>query len=88
MSSFHSSNILLDEYFTPKLGDFGLVKIGPLRADAHQINSHTTLNTTTLQGPLAYLPDEFIRHRCLSEKVDTFSFGIVSDDVSMYLLIN
>ncbi|XP_055503742.1 interleukin-1 receptor-associated kinase-like 2 isoform X2 [Leucoraja erinacea] len=76
-----SSNILLDEYFTPKLGDFGLVKIGPLRADAHQINGHTTLNTTTLQGPLAYLPDEFIRHRCLSEKVDTFSFGIVLSEI-------
>ncbi|XP_078270534.1 interleukin-1 receptor-associated kinase-like 2 isoform X2 [Rhinoraja longicauda] len=76
-----SSNILLDEYFTPKLGDFGLVKIGLLSADANQINSHTTLKTKALQGPLAYLPDEFIRHRLLSEKVDTFSFGIVLSEI-------
>ncbi|XP_051874521.1 interleukin-1 receptor-associated kinase-like 2 isoform X2 [Pristis pectinata] len=76
-----SSNILLDEYFTPKLGDFGLVKIGPLSTDASQINSHTTLKTKTLQRPLAYLPDEFVRHRWLSEKVDTFSFGIVLAEI-------
>ncbi|XP_069795989.1 interleukin-1 receptor-associated kinase-like 2 isoform X2 [Narcine bancroftii] len=76
-----SSNILLDEYFTPKLGDFGLVKIGPLSTDADQLNSHTTLMTKTLQGPLAYLPDEFVRHRWLSEKVDTFSFGIVLGEI-------
>ncbi|XP_062923906.1 interleukin-1 receptor-associated kinase-like 2 [Mobula hypostoma] len=76
-----SSNILLDEYFTPKLGDFGLVKMGPLSTDASQINSHTTLKTKTLQGHLAYLPDEFVRHRWLSEKIDTFSFGIVLAEI-------
>ncbi|XP_078059266.1 interleukin-1 receptor-associated kinase-like 2 isoform X2 [Mustelus asterias] len=76
-----SSNILLDEYFTPKLGDFGLVKIGPLSENVNPINSHTTLKTKTLQGPLAYLPDEFIRHRWLSVKVDTFSFGIVLAEI-------
>ncbi|XP_067855069.1 interleukin-1 receptor-associated kinase-like 2 isoform X2 [Heptranchias perlo] len=76
-----SSNILLDEYFTPKLGDFGLVKIGPLSATANHVNCHTTLKTKTLQGPLAYLPDEFIRHRQLSVKVDTFSFGIVLAEI-------
>ncbi|XP_059800395.1 interleukin-1 receptor-associated kinase-like 2 isoform X1 [Hypanus sabinus] len=76
-----SSNILLDEYLTPKLGDFGLVKMGPLSKDASQINSHTTLKTKTLQRHLAYLPDEFVRHRWLSEKIDTFSFGIVLAEI-------
>ncbi|XP_067907541.1 interleukin-1 receptor-associated kinase-like 2 [Heterodontus francisci] len=76
-----SSNILLDEYFTPKLGDFSLMKIGPLSGSANPINSHTTLKTKTLQGPLAYLPDGFIRHRWLSVKVDTFSFGIVLAEI-------
>ncbi|XP_078399930.1 interleukin-1 receptor-associated kinase-like 2 isoform X1 [Cetorhinus maximus] len=76
-----SSNILLDEYFTPKLGDFGLVKLGPLSGGVNPINSQTTLKTKTLQGPLAYLPDEFIRLRQLSVKVDTFSFGIVLAEI-------
>ncbi|XP_038666701.1 interleukin-1 receptor-associated kinase-like 2 isoform X1 [Scyliorhinus canicula] len=76
-----SSNILLDEYFTPKLGDFGLVKIGPLGGNMNPINSHTTLKTKALQGSLAYLPDEFIRFRWLSVKVDTFSFGIVLAEI-------
>ncbi|XP_048403767.2 interleukin-1 receptor-associated kinase-like 2 isoform X2 [Stegostoma tigrinum] len=75
------SNILLDEYFVPKLGDFGLVKTGPLNGSVNPLNSHTTLKTKTLQGPLAYLPDEFIRHRWLSVKVDTFSFGIVLAEI-------
>ncbi|GCC37081.1 interleukin-1 receptor-associated kinase-like 2 isoform X1 [Chiloscyllium punctatum] len=76
-----SSNILLDEYFVPKLGDFGLVKFGPLNGSVNPLNSHTTLQTKTLQGPLAYLPDEFIRHRWLSVKVDTFSFGVVLAEI-------
>ncbi|GCB60816.1 hypothetical protein scyTo_0012804 [Scyliorhinus torazame] len=76
-----SSNILLDEYFTPKLGDFGLVKIHPLGGNMNPINSHVTLKTKNLQGPLAYLPDEFIRFRWLSVKVDTFSFGIVLAEI-------
>uniref|UniRef100_UPI00398F39D9 interleukin-1 receptor-associated kinase-like 2 isoform X2 n=1 Tax=Pristiophorus japonicus TaxID=55135 RepID=UPI00398F39D9 len=76
-----SSNILLDEYFTPKLGDFGLVKIGPLSTSANHINSHIILKTKTLQRPLAYLPDEFVRYKQPSVKVDIFSFGIVLAEI-------
>ncbi|XP_007888675.1 interleukin-1 receptor-associated kinase-like 2 [Callorhinchus milii] len=72
-----SSNILLDEHFTPRLGDFGLVKTVSLSTGSN----HTTVKTKTLQGPLAYLPDEYIRHRQLSVKVDTFSFGIVLSEI-------
>lgn len=65
-----SANILLDQYFQPCIGDFGLAREGPLREYTHIKVSH-------VRGTEPYLPEEFLRSKQLSTKVDTYSFGVV-----------
>lgn len=62
------SNILLDDDFQPKIADFGLAKL--MRDD----QSHLT---TRFAGTSGYTAPEYAIHGQLSEKVDTYSFGIV-----------
>ena len=66
-----SANILLDHHLEAKIGDFGLAREFPQE-------KHTSLTVTRVHGTRPYLPDEYLRSRKLSEKVDTFSFGVVS----------
>ncbi|KAL4577864.1 hypothetical protein LXL04_013979 [Taraxacum kok-saghyz] len=63
-----SSNILLDDNFQAKIADFGLAKFQP------DDQSHVV---TKFAGTLGYTAPEYARHGHLSDKVDTFSFGIV-----------
>ncbi|CAL5364988.1 unnamed protein product [Camellia sinensis] len=63
-----SSNILLDDDFLPKIADFGLVRLLP------EDQSHLS---TGFAGTLGYTAPEYAIHGQLSEKVDTYSFGIV-----------
>ncbi|KRZ56932.1 TBC1 domain family member 25 [Trichinella nativa] len=68
-----SANILLDQHLEPKIGDFGLCRVGKLRdgVDEHPfIVSH-------IKGTLAYLPPEFISKKLVSSKLDVYSFGTV-----------
>lgn len=64
-----SANILLDEHLVPKIGDFGLVRLG-------QHHGNTTTLTTTVLGTSAYMAPEAFRGD-VSVKLDTFSFGVV-----------
>ncbi|KAG4377144.1 hypothetical protein GLYMA_18G046400v4 [Glycine max] len=63
-----SGNILLDEELQPKISDFGLVKLLP--GD----QSHLS---TRFAGTLGYTAPEYALHGQLSEKADTYSYGIV-----------
>lgn len=63
-----SSNILLDENFLAKIADFGLARLLP--------GDHSHLSTK-FAGTLGYTAPEYAIHGQLSEKVDTYSYGVV-----------
>ncbi|KAH1160072.1 hypothetical protein AAZX31_11G213000 [Glycine max] len=63
-----SGNILLDEQLQPKISDFGLVKLLP--GDQSHLR-------TRVAGTLGYTAPEYVIHGQLSEKADTYSYGIV-----------
>ena len=71
MFIYFSANILLDPYLVPKIGDFGLAREGPLQ-------QYTHVKVSKVHGTRPYLPDEFLRAKKFSTKVDTYSFGVVN----------
>ncbi|NXJ09201.1 IRAK2 protein, partial [Odontophorus gujanensis] len=71
-----SSNVLLDESLTPKLGHSGL-----RLNSADKKSECTVMKTKVLQASLTYLPEDFIRHGQLTEKVDVFGCGVVLAEI-------
>ncbi|CAN1851056.1 Cysteine-rich receptor-like protein kinase 42 [Linum perenne] len=61
-------NILLDDDFMPKIADFGLARLMP---------EDQTHLSTKFAGTLGYTAPEYAIHGQLSEKVDTYSYGVV-----------
>ncbi|XP_047172518.1 cold-responsive protein kinase 1-like [Vigna umbellata] len=63
-----TANILLNDDLQPKIADFGLARLLP------EDCSHLS---TKFAGTLGYTAPEYAMHGQLSEKADTYSFGIV-----------
>lgn len=67
-----TSNILLDNDMQPRIADFGLARLLP------EDQSHLSTN---FAGTLGYTAPEYAIHGQLSEKVDTYSFGVVALEI-------
>ncbi|CAL2267780.1 unnamed protein product [Prunus armeniaca] len=63
-----TSNIMLDEGFNAKLGDFGL---------ARQIEHDKSPDATVAAGTMGYLAPDYLLTGRATEKTDVFSFGAV-----------
>ena len=61
----------MDNCLEPKIGDFGLAREGPTA-------NYTHVKVSRVHGTRPYLPDEFLRGKKFSTKVDTYSFGVVN----------
>ncbi|KAI3522996.1 hypothetical protein L1887_01048 [Cichorium endivia] len=68
-----ASNIMLDESFNAKLGDFGL---------AREIEQNTSPDPTVAAGTMGYLAPEYLLTGRASEKTDVYSFGAVVLEVA------
>ncbi|GLJ24113.1 hypothetical protein SUGI_0459930 [Cryptomeria japonica] len=64
-----SSNILLDNSFTPKVADFGISRLRP--------SDERHLSTVLPSGTPGYVDPEFVRSNQFTDKSDVFSFGVV-----------
>ncbi|GMN55273.1 hypothetical protein TIFTF001_024393 [Ficus carica] len=63
-----ASNILLDDKFQPKIGDFGLARFFP---------EDEAYLSTAFAGTLGYSAPEYAIRGELSEKADIYSFGVL-----------
>lgn len=68
-----TSNIMLDEGFNAKLGDFGL---------ARQVEHDKSPDATVAAGTMGYLAPEYLLTGRATEKTDVFSFGAVVLEVA------
>ena len=65
-----SANILLDENYQPKIGDFATARTGPMG------NATAPMTTSAVIGTSAYLAPEAMNYD-VSTKLDSYSFGVI-----------
>ncbi|KAM5231792.1 interleukin-1 receptor-associated kinase-like 2 isoform 2-T2 [Hipposideros larvatus] len=75
-SNIKSSNVLLDQNFTPMLAH-PVAHLCPV----NKRSKYTMMKTHLFQASAAYLPEDFIRVGQLTKRVDIFSCGIVLAEV-------
>lgn len=68
-----TSNVMLDEGFNAKLGDFGL---------ARQTEHDKSPDATVAAGTMGYLAPEYFLTGRATEKTDVFSYGVVALEVA------
>lgn len=73
-SDIKPANILLDSCCEPKIGDFGLSRVGHLRDECQELSQ--------VFGTKPYVPHELRKHKLFSTKVDVFSFGVVLFEIA------
>ncbi|XP_058073443.1 G-type lectin S-receptor-like serine/threonine-protein kinase LECRK3 [Magnolia sinica] len=61
-------NILLDDYFTARISDFGLAKL---------LKTDQTRTSTGIRGTRGYVAPEWFKKMPITAKVDVYSFGIM-----------
>ncbi|KAL4196099.1 hypothetical protein AMTRI_Chr04g181650 [Amborella trichopoda] len=64
-----SSNVLLAEDMTAKVGDFGLVRLAP--------QGGVSIQVTKMAGTFGYLAPEYTMNPRVSVKVDVYSYGVI-----------
>ncbi|PRQ48210.1 putative protein kinase RLK-Pelle-L-LEC family [Rosa chinensis] len=72
-----SANVLLDNDFSTKLGDFGIAKLVDSR-----LRSQTTGVVGTVVGTFGYIAPEYASEGRASKESDIFSFGVVALEIA------
>ncbi|KAK9910353.1 hypothetical protein M0R45_034319 [Rubus argutus] len=68
-----SANVLLDNDFSTKLGDFGIAKL---------VDPHLKTRTTGVAGTFGYMAPEYAYQGRASKESDMFSFGVVALEIA------
>lgn len=68
-----SANVLLDNDFSTKLGDFGIAKL---------VDPHLKSRTTGVAGTFGYMAPEYAFQGRASKESDMFSFGVVALEIA------